>query len=313
MILVLSDLWLPFPGGAERMIFNLSRHLLRRGHDVRAFTGYEYPQQFDGPPVTIGDFPVFEHRRRGERAVTRLLRDHRPALILTQHLYAYEFEKVLVGRPVVQVVLNTRRLAGAARAVYITEWVRATLGDSRPGDIVVYPPALADVIAADRTGGTVGFIKPYPHKGAALVWAIAESMPHRRFLVLRGEWQTLEDVAGAPANVEFVEPVDDIRDFWRRVDLVLMPSESEDAGTVPQEAALNLVPCISSAVGGLPETNGGGLILDSRDPAVWAGAIDGLLDDRARRALLVDRQFAYIAGMQSGQLDMFATMVEALL
>jgi glycosyltransferase involved in cell wall biosynthesis len=62
-------------------------------------------------------------------------------------------------------------------------------------------------------------------------------------------------------NVEYMEPVKDIRDFYKHCRLLLMPSEREEAGTVPFEATLNGIPCISSDVMGLPETNRGGIIL----------------------------------------------------
>ena len=39
-IVCLSDLWLPFPGGAERYIANISQALIDRGHEVHVLTSY---------------------------------------------------------------------------------------------------------------------------------------------------------------------------------------------------------------------------------------------------------------------------------
>lgn len=313
MILVLSDLWPPFPGGAERLAFNLARDLMRRGHEVRAATSYERAQCFDGPHVAWRDIGIGERHAQGAEQVQRLLEQYEPALIVTHHLFAYEFEAELVayGAPVVQLVLNTRRLESAALAVYISQWVRDTLGDAHDGDLVVRPPAFDDVIAPEHSSA-VGFIKPYPHKGATLVYEIARLMPERPFVVLRGEWQTLEVMPDDDlANVTFVEPVDDMRDFYSLVDLVIMPSESEDAGTVGQECALNRIPCLSTPVGGLAETNAGGVLIDSREAWVWAHEIRRL-DDARYYDVVVEHQ-AEIQVSRAQELDRFAAAIEKLL
>lgn len=285
-ILVLSDLWVPFPGGAERLMFNLARDLQHRGHDVRVVTGYEAAQQFDGPPVTGQELPLDEE---GAAMIASAIRYWSPQVILTHHLYARTFAGVIwgAGVPVVEVILNGPRRA-CTFAVMISEHVARevdrlaaeNLGTPRhPDDLVLTPPAFDDVVA-DTHGDAIGFVKPYPHKGAELVYEIAAAMPERRFVVLRGEWQTLEIPPPPYPNIEPMEPVVDMRDFYRAVRLVLMPSLSEDAGTVAQEATANGLPCISSDVDGLAETNAGGIQLPPGLAArpYWCDAIR-YLDD----------------------------------
>lgn len=272
-VLVLSDLWLPFPGGAERLVFNIARHLYRAGLTVRALTGYEHARQFDGPPVhafAIGD----GEGDPGWSVVADALGSFDPDVVVTHHHYAFIFEQELaaLGLPIVQVVLNGRRLPDAALAVYISEWVASQTGDRRPGDMTITPPAFADVVAESH-GDAIGFVKPYPHKGVDLVYAIAEELADRQFVILRGEWPDLEAVRLDLSNVEHLAPVDDVRDFYARCRLVLMPSRSEDAGTVAQEATVNGLPCISSDVGGLVETNAGGIRLDPYDLGRWIDTI----------------------------------------
>lgn len=292
VILVLSDLWLPFPGGAERLMFNVARFLAYT-HDVAVLTGYEPAKPFDGPHVHYEPIGVFDSREQGAQIVTDYIATFTPSLILTHHLYAYQFEPELEASdiPVVQLVLNHRRLPCATLAVYISEWVRQQTGDAQPDDIVITPPAFTDVIA-DRHGDRIGFIKPIPHKGVDLIYEIARAMPERQFVILRGEWQTLETIERLP-NVLFMDPVDDIADFYAECRLVLMPSISEDAGTVAQECALNGIPCISSNIGGLRETNAGGVRITTRDPAQWAHHIREL-DDPTRYNQCVESQTAQI-------------------
>lgn len=293
MIFCLSDLWPPFPGGAERLMFNIARDLHRRGNEVRALTGYEAAMELDGPPVVSMPIPIGDQRDEWAAIVRSCIEELQPNVILTHHCYAYQFEPELVasGVPVVQVVLNGRRLPGAALAVYISNWVREQLGDAESEDLVLTPPAFAEVVA-DEHGDAIGFVKPIPHKGVDLVYRIASAMPDRRFVILRGEWQDLEDIRPAP-NITFMEPVVDIREFYRECRLVLMPSRSEDAGTVAQEAALNGLPCISSNAGGLVETNAGGIRLDPEPVDPWLRAIRDL-DDPWFYEEVARRQLAYL-------------------
>ncbi len=222
--MILSDLWVPFPGGAERLAFNLGRDLMRRGHDVRVLTGYLEAEQFDGPQININDsIGVFDQQESGAEIVKAFIGAMQPDVIISHHLYAYQFKNELVdsGVPFVQVVLNSERIPEAAFAVYISDWVRETVG-SEEHDIVIRPPAFTDTISPVH-GDKIGLIKPIPHKGIELFYEVARMMPYRQFLVLRGEWQTLEVIEDLP-NVEFMEPVKDIRDFYAQCRIVLMPS-----------------------------------------------------------------------------------------
>lgn len=302
-VLFLSDLWQSFPGGAERLAFNMARHLMRSGMDVRVLTGYGPAVQLDGPPVDIReDIGVFKDRDAGAEIVAAYLEQLQPDVIVTHHLYANQFapELIAYGRPFVQVVLNGERIPEAAWAVHISDWVRARAG-GRDEDLTLLPWAEQDVDATTHERA-VGFIKPIEHKGVELVYDVAVSMPDRRFVILRGEWQTLELMPSdldfpELTNVEFMEPVADMRDFYRRVDRVLMPSRSEDAGTVAQECAVNRIPCISSNVDGLAETNAGGVKLDCDDVAGFRRWIEAL-DTPALYDRMVARQLAGYRAME---------------
>ena len=70
--------------------------------------------------------------------------------------------------------------------------------------------------------------------------------------------------------------------LFRGARLVLVPSHSETYGLVALEAAASGVPVIASAAGGLREAvvDGiTGMVLDSRDPQVWAEAMAQILSD----------------------------------
>jgi glycosyltransferase involved in cell wall biosynthesis len=122
----------------------------------------------------------------------------------------------------------------------------------------------------------------------------------------------LEVIRPAP-NIEFMEPVDDIREFYARCRMVLMPSLSEDAGTVCQEATLNGLPCLSTNVGGLLETNRGGLLFMRADtPETWVASIRDL-DNRAHYVTVVRSQRDHLAEADhAGSLDLLAQRIKGL-
>lgn len=317
MILVLSDLWAPFPGGAERLIFNLARDLHRRGERVHVLTGYGPAQQFDGPPVEVRPLGTGPTRDQGGAEVAAYLEDVQPDVVLTHHYYASQYHPELAawadaGWPIVQVVLNGQRMPEATLAVYISQWVRAQDPTARDTDLLVTPPVFDDVVAAEH-GDAIGFIKPIEHKGVELLYQVAEALPRRRFLVLRGEWQDIELIRTDLPNVEFMEPQDDIRAFYAQCRLLLVPSRSEDAGTVAQEATANGLACISSDVQGLAETNGGGVLLPPDLLDAWVGAIKAL-DHAVPYARCVARQQAHLAATdQQGRLDTLYARIKELL
>lgn len=312
-VLVLSDLWVPFPGGAERLIFNLARTLHQHdGLDVSVLTGYEHAFEFDGPPVTVLPIGTGALRDEGAAMLTGFLAAARFDVIVTHHYYASQFEREIIasGVPFAQIVLNGRRIPEAGFAVYISQWVRNGLRDDRVGDMVMTPPVFDDV-RAETHAARVGFVKPIEHKGIGLLYEIAAAMPEREFVVLRGEWQDIEIIKPMP-NVTFIEPVVDMRDFYCLVDRVLVPSTSEDAGTVAQECTVNGIPCISTDVCGLAETNAGGLLLSTRDVAAWVTAIEAL-DDVAVYDAVVRRMAEHLASTrQDEQLARFVENVAAL-
>jgi glycosyltransferase involved in cell wall biosynthesis len=318
-ILVLSDLFPPFPGGAERFVFNIARELQKRGHEIHVMTSYhkfgegwmgDYqpatPRVIARDGMIIHFYPIgikaqgLPAHDEGWRVIKNVMGGGQTEgvcadLILTHHFFAYEFEQELkdCGVPVVQIVHNTRRLPFAKLAIFNSDFTRSRVG-SCPGDMTIAPPALEDVIA-NTHGDSIGFVKPIAHKGVDFFYHLAAMLPDRRFLVLRGEWKTLEDIR-VRSNVEFMDPQLDIRRFYERCRILLMPSCSEDAGTIPQEAAANGLPCISTHVGGLNETNEGGIRLPM-DRALWIEQIVKL-DDPKYYAEIAARQYLKLASFE---------------
>ena len=104
---------------------------------------------------------------------------------------------------------------------------------------------------------------------------------------------------GLAAYVRFVPPVPRplLAQWYRAADLVAVPSYNESFGLVAIEAAACGTPVVAARVGGLPTAVGdGGVLVNGHDVSPWADAVDALLADPGRRALLGRRALAHAAG-----------------
>ena len=85
------------------------------------------------------------------------------------------------------------------------------------------------------------------------------------------------------------EKVTDIEDYLQIADIGLYTSETESFCLSILEAMCFGCPSVSTRVGGIPEVvedNQSGLLIPFGDVAALAGALEGLIDDKARRSAL---------------------------
>ncbi|WP_241978009.1 glycosyltransferase [Cryobacterium cheniae] len=151
-----------------------------------------------------------------------------------------------------------------------------------------------------------------PLKGLDLAIAAIAAVPEpiRPELVIAGdasadydgyidELRALAARHGIERSVRFVGPQSrvDLALLLSGARVVLVPSHSETYGLVALEAAASGVPVVAAAAGGLREAvldGATGVVLDSRDPSVWAGALSQILSNPAfaRRLSLAARERA---------------------
>jgi len=145
-------------------------------------------------------------------------------------------------------------------------------------------------IPADRrVVGIIANFSPVKDHGLFLLMAalLAEKREDLHFLLV-GSGPTLTKVQamveelGIAPRVTIVDSVAGIPDLLGLMDISVLTSRVEGFPNAIMEAMAAGVPVVAAAVGGIPELLGNnerGILVDSRDPAEFAAAVDGLLDE----------------------------------
>jgi D-inositol-3-phosphate glycosyltransferase len=234
-----------------------------------------------------GDTPEPPGREIGEaqvvEAADRLVANTDEEARQLVELYDADPARVRVVPPGVDLeVFTPGDRAGARRAVGLPPdaWVLLFVGRIQPlkaPDVLLH--AAADLLARR------------PELRSSLVVAVlggpsGTGMDTPRLL------QQLAARLGIEAQVRFVPPVDRARlvQWYRSADLVAVPSYNESFGLVAIEAQASGTPVVAAAVGGLPTAVGdAGVLVPDHETRTWSRALEGLLDDDARRAELAGR------------------------
>ena len=92
-------------------------------------------------------------------------------------------------------------------------------------------------------------------------------------------------------RVQFVDPQPHyaLSTFYRAADVVVMPSRSESFGLVALEAAACGIPVVAASVGGLRtlvQDGTTGYLIEERNPADYAAAVNAILGDKTHQASL---------------------------
>jgi D-inositol-3-phosphate glycosyltransferase len=229
--------------------------------------------------------------------------------------------------PMIRVQGETQVVAGANALIANTDAEAASLVslyDACPDTVHVVSPgvdlytftpgesrsAARDQIDQPHDALVVSFVgRIQPHKGPeVLIRATSELVKHTPLLrhrlivnIVGGAsganteevdrlkelttWLAIDDV------VRFTPPVprEDLPQWYRAADLVIVPSYSESFGLVALEAQACGTPVVATAVGGLRTAVADGIsgvLVDGHDPKAWSSVISRLLQEPQRRVLL---------------------------
>ena len=160
----------------------------------------------------------------------------------------------------------------AAISTFLQEKVKELLGIKA---IVLNPGIDFDAYTAPRhghadaigfyAGGTLGY------KGDEIVSAIIEEMPDKKFVIVGQGYR--HPFATLPENVTYCGFQSDMKEFYRQIKVVLVPSlVQEGFSRIILEAAANGIPAIANDTGGISEALGeGGVLIDivsGKDPDI---------------------------------------------
>lgn len=136
--------------------------------------------------------------------------------------------------------------------VYNAQWVADTCKYDIPSTILhppVNPYRFKDTSVDPN--GHITLVNCNRDKGALIFQEIARSMPHNKFLAVKGNHGP--QIPLRAANLKQVEATDDIREILAQTSLLLVPSVYESYGRIALEAMACGIPVIATATPGLKE------------------------------------------------------------
>jgi glycosyltransferase involved in cell wall biosynthesis len=143
--------------------------------------------------------------------------------------------------------------------------------------LVLAPPVDIDYYDVPRgNDGAITLINLNERKGGPIFWKLAAELPEYKFLGVKGSYGQQWDGDRLP-NVEIMEPQTDMREVYKRTDILIMPSDYESWGRTATEAAASGIPVISTDTPGLRENMGeAGIYIDKRRFYEWVAMIKKL-------------------------------------
>lgn len=177
--------------------------------------------------------------------------------------------------------------------------------------IVCHPPTFAAEHRVESTGQAATIVNCSEDKGIKTAWRIAEAMPDREFLGVKGGYG--HQVIPRALNFTTIPTTSDMRTVWTQTRALLMPSNFETWGMVGVEAMASGIPVIAHPTPGLRESLGNaGIFADRDDIDMWVAELRRL-DDPDEYAAVSERALARSAELDPlDSLDRFADAVEAL-
>ena len=229
--------------------------------------------------------------------------------------------------PMIRVQGETQVVAAASALIANTDAEAASLVslyDSCPDIVHVVSPgvdlftftpgesrsAARELVGLPHDALVVSFVgRIQPHKGPeVLIRATSELVKHSPLLRHKLVVNVMGGASGANTDevdrlkelttwlgiddvVRFEPPVarQDLVQWYRAADLVVVPSYSESFGLVALEAQACGTPVVATAVGGLRTAVADGIsgvLVDGHDPKAWSSVIARLLQEPQRRVLL---------------------------
>ena len=185
-------------------------------------------------------------------------------------------------KPLFHLIHNTHTYEEIVQAekpqfiVYNSNWAKGLLNYNHES-FVLYPPCdwrYYDCVDNSIDNEFITLINLNDNKGGDLLYEIAELLPHKEFLGVKGSYD--EQCLKTMSNVTILDKQLDIREVYKRTRILIMPSKYESWGRTATEAMCSGIPVICTETGGLAENCGASGIYVERTAAAYALAIEKL-------------------------------------
>jgi len=279
-------------GGAERQLFYIARTLREQGAGVRVLTlaeGEFWEESIRSLGIPVAYVGACRSRLMRLRAIVKELRANRPELVQSQHfdtnLYAALASRILGLRELGAIRNDFRSevarhglLLGGLSARFPRRMAANSMAAIQTAVTHGIPRArlhlLPNVVDTDcfqpgrgAAGTAVRLLaagRLVPQKRFDRFLALVAGLRHRTRTPVRGTlvgggalkrslMTRARELGLKPEELEFMEPVEDIRRLLQRSDVLVVTSDHEGTPNVVLEAMACGLPIVATAVGGIPE------------------------------------------------------------
>ncbi len=286
--------------GAEMMIHWMLKDLQAKGHHVRILlhdaNKYKIRNNyvFDGIDVFPPTPTVIEGLFRWGHAIFTHL-DYTRWTIHTAKMYRKPvFHLIHNSHPYPEIIDAEKK----QHIIYNSLWLKELLNYNF-SNFIVTPPVdynYYDLENEPEKSEYITLINLNENKGGKIFGEIARAMPHKSFLGVFGSYD--EQMTQSLPNVTYVPNSPNIKQWYAKTRILLMPSKYESWGRTATEAMCSGIPVICTDTPGLKENcdKAGIYIKDRNNVKDWVEAISKLDDKKAyswasRKAKARSREF----------------------
>ena len=271
--------------GAEWMLHYMLKDLQSKGHNIRVLlhdaNKYKIRNNyvFDGIDVFPPNPNVIDGLMRWGHAIFTHL-DYTRWTIHTAKLYKKPvFHLIHNSHPYPEIIDAEKK----QHIIYNSEWLKELL-NYKFSNFIVTPPVdynYYDLGNEPEKSEYITLINLNENKGGKIFAEIAREMPHKSFLGVLGSYD--EQITQTLPNVTYVPNSPNIKQWYAKTRILLMPSKYESWGRTATEAMCSGIPVICSDTPGLRENcEKGGIFIKNRDNVKeWVEAITKLDDKKA--------------------------------
>lgn len=258
--------------GSEYYAHHIGKYLLSKGHNVRVILNQAKMHNIR-TPYTFEGIEVYEPNGSPDQYMWA-------HVILTHLDFTHKTIEIcnIINRACVNVIHNShvyQCIENANRnnyCIYNSDWIRKKLNYKWPS-MVFHPPVdyrHYDICSDPRDNEFITMINLDENKGGFLLKRLAEALPKKKFLAVKGSYSEpyyFGQADNFPANVKVIPNSPNILPVYAQTRILLMPSRYESWGMTATEAMCNGIPVICTPTEGLKENCGeAGIYIPERLP-----------------------------------------------